>query len=131
MYSVENGLAIMRHRRRVGADDCHYSEGLMSGARLLEMVTDASGELSIHFDSEGGLLAAVKEATFLLPVFAGESLEIVVTQVRVGTRSREKAFEVYKHVRKRLDKGRTAAESLNPPELVAKGTLITVVGKQP
>lgn len=131
MYSIDNGIAVMRHRRRVGADDCHYSEGMLSGARLLEMVTDASGELSIHFDSEGGLLAAVKDATFLLPVFAGESLEIIVSQTRVGKRSREKSFEVYKHIRKRLDKGRTAAEQLTPPELVAKGTLITVVGKQP
>jgi hypothetical protein len=40
-------------------------------------------------------------------------------------------FEVYKHIRKRFDVNIGAAEVLDPPLLVAKGTTVGVVGKMP
>lgn len=71
---------------------------------------------------------AIENASIKASVFAGESLEIIVRLVKVGNRSRRKAFEVYEHIRKRPDVSRGAAEVLNPPVLVAQGTLVSVVG---
>ncbi|MBI4011665.1 MAG: 3-aminobutyryl-CoA ammonia lyase [Candidatus Rokubacteria bacterium] len=121
----------VRHYRRVGAEECHYNGYLMSGAHILQFVSDAGGELLIRHDGEGGLLAAVEQASFHEPVYAGETLEILVRLVKVGHRSRRMDFEVYKHIRKRFDVNLGAAEVLDPPLLVAKGTTVGVVGKMP
>lgn len=118
----------VRHRRRVGAEECHYNGYLMSGAHILQFVSDASGELQIRNDGEGGLLAAIKSAEFYEPVYAGETLEIVVRLVRKGNRSRHLEFEVYKHIRKRFDQSASAAEVVDPPQLVANGAHVAVVG---
>jgi 3-aminobutyryl-CoA ammonia-lyase len=121
----------VRHRRRVGAEECHYNGYLMSGAHILQFASDAAGELLIRRDGEGGLLAAVEQASFHEPVYAGETLEIIVRLVAVGNRSRRMTFEVYKHIRKRFDLSLGAAEVLDPPLLVAKGTTVGVVGRMP
>jgi 3-aminobutyryl-CoA ammonia-lyase len=121
----------LRHYRRVGAEECHYNGYLMSGAHILQFASDAAGELLIRHDGEGGLLAAVEQASFHEPVYAGETLEIVVRLVKVGNRSRRIDFEVYKHIRKRFDVSIGAAEVLDPPLLVAKGATVAVVGRMP
>jgi 3-aminobutyryl-CoA ammonia-lyase len=121
----------LRHYRRVGAEECHYNGDLMSGAHILQFASDAAGELMIRHDGEGGLLAAVEQASFHEPVYAGETLEVVVRLVRVGNRSRRIDFEVYKHIRKRFDVSLGAAEVLDPPHLVAKGSAVGVVGRMP
>lgn len=121
----------VRHYRRVGAEECHYNGYLLSGAHILQFASDAAGELLIRHDGEGGLLAAIEQASFHEPVFAGETLEIVVRLVAVGNRSRRVAFEVHKHIRKRFDVSLAAAEVLDPPVLVAKGTTVAVIGRSP
>jgi 3-aminobutyryl-CoA ammonia-lyase len=131
MADPAQAIREVRHYRRVGAEECHYNGYLMSGAHILQFASDAAGELLIRRDGEGGLLAAVEQASFHEPVYAGESLEIVVRLVGVGNRSRRMEFEVYKHLRKRFDVSLAAAEVLDPPVLVAKGTTVGVVGKTP
>lgn len=117
----------VRHYRRVGADECHYNGYLLSGARLLQYVSDAGAELNIRLEGSGGLLAAIKEASFYESVFAGEVLEILVRRVARGNKSRTNQFMVYKHIRKRFDLGRSKAEALEPAVLVAKGSTVSVI----
>ena len=131
MTAEAKAIRELRHYRRIGADECHYNGYLMSGAHILQYASDAAGELLIRHDGEGGLLAAVEQASFHEPVYAGESLEIVVRLVHVGNRSRRIDFEVHKHIRKRFDISISAAEVLDPPLLVAKGSTVAVVGKMP
>lgn len=123
-------LMELRHYRRVGAEECHYNGYLMSGAHIIQYASDVIGELSIRRDGDGGLLASVEQARFLQPVFAGETLEITVRVIHVGNRSRKVSFEVRKHIRKRFDISRGAAEVLDPPVLVADGTAVVVIPKK-
>lgn len=119
----------IRHYHRVGAEECHYNGYLLSGARLIQYVSDANAELNIRSDGVGGLFASIKTADFLESVYAGEVLEIIVRRVHKGNRSRHHEFEIYKHVVKRFDIGRSAAEPLDPPLLVARGSTISVIPK--
>jgi 3-aminobutyryl-CoA ammonia-lyase len=131
MSTASEPVRQVRHYRRIGAEECHYNGYLMSAAHILQYASDAAGELLIRHDGEGGLLAAVEQASFHEPVYAGETLEIVATLVAVGNRSRRIAFEVHKHIRKRFDVSLAAAEVLDPPLLVAKGVTVGVVGRSP
>ncbi|MFO7590995.1 MAG: hotdog fold domain-containing protein [Acidimicrobiia bacterium] len=121
----------IRHYHRVGAEECHYNGYLLSGARLIQYVSDANAELNIRSDGVGGLFASIKSADFLESVYAGEVLEIIVRRVHTGNRSRHHQFEIYKHILKRFDKGRSAAEPLDPPVLVARGSTVSVIPKTP
>lgn len=120
----------VRHYRRVGAEEAHYNGYLVSAAHILQYVSDAVGELLIRHDGQGGLLATVREATFVEPVFAGEALEIIVKLVKVGNRSRTFEYEVYKHIEKQFDVSRSAARVVEPPALVSRGTVIGVIPRE-
>ncbi len=118
----------VRHYRRVGAEECHYRGDLVAGALILQYASDALGELSIRYEGATALLASVEKASLYLPVFAGESLEIIVRLVKVGNRSRTFDFQVFKHLQRNSN---GSVEKLEKPALVSEGRMIGVIGTDP
>lgn len=113
-------------RTRMSETDAHYGGGLVSGARLLELVHDVGTELCIRHDGDEGLFAGYSEIRFLAPVHAGDFLEAYGEIVRVGKTSREMHFEIRRYATARRDISETAADVLEDPQLVliATGTCV-------
>ena len=110
---------------RMGMEDCRYTGNLISGARILQYVTDCFANLTIRRENDGGLLAYA-DITLKGAVYVCEFLLIKVKIVHVGNRSRKAEYEVYKTV------SRVPGEEqgpCNPPQLVASGSLVAVMKK--
>lgn len=120
----------IRHYVRIGADEPTYPSGVVPGARLLKLCTDAAGELSIRRDGKTSMLARLHDVNFLEPVYAGESLSIWVRTTRVGNRSRDNEFGIDKTTRMRYREGRYQVEVLDPPVPVLRGKSTSVVSKE-
>ncbi len=118
------------HRLRLSQADAHYGGALVAGARLLELFGDVATELSIRNDGDEGLLASYSSVEFLAPVYAGDFLEIKGEITRVGTTSREMAFEAFRYAAPRGDVSDSAAEILGEPEIVARAVATCVVKKE-
>jgi 3-aminobutyryl-CoA ammonia-lyase len=118
-------------RARVSHADAHYGGGLVSGARLLELVHDVATELCIRNDEDEGLFAGYSSVDFLAPVRAGDFLEATGAIVRIGNRSREMTFEIVRYARQRPELSETAATVLERPEVVltARGTCVVPRGR--
>ena len=116
-----------RHRVYIGTERAHYPGNMMAGAGILGLVTDASTEWGYLKSGKSALLAAIKDVSFLQPVYSGETLEIVLKPGRIGNRSRETNFEVYKYYSK--EGGTAKAVIYDQPLLVSKGVLVGVVPK--
>ena len=110
--------------------DAHYGGGLVSGARLLELVHDVATELCIRHDGDEGLFAGYSEVAFLAPVHAGDFLEAQGEIVRVGNSSREMSFTVFRYAQPRPDVSDSSAELLEEPEAVLKATGTCVVKRK-
>ncbi len=115
----------LSHHVRVGAEDCHYGGGMMSGAHMIELATDCAGELSYVQNGMRSLLAAVKEANFYEGVFAGEALVIEVAITKMGNRSREMEYSIHKTLI-RTESGMKVAKE---PVLASKGIIVLVNDK--
>jgi 3-aminobutyryl-CoA ammonia-lyase len=115
------------HKTRMSAADAHYGGGLVSGARLMELIHDVATELCIRSDGDEGLFAGYSSVEFLAPVHAGDFLEIEGTIVRFGTTSREMNFRVVRYAGPRPDVSDSAADLLPDPEVVALATGTCVV----
>ena len=115
------------HRVRMSAADAHYGGGLVSGARILELIHDVATELCIRSDGDEGLFAGYSSVEFLKPVHAGDFLEVAGSIVRFGTTSREMNFRVVRYAGPRPDVSDSAAEVLPDPEVVALATGTCVV----
>ena len=113
-------------RLRMSAHDAHYGGGLVDGARVLGLFGDVATELLIRSDGDEGLFAAYESVEFLAPVYAGDFIEASGRIVRVGSRSRAIEFEARKVVRARPDRSPSAAEVIDPPQVVcrARGTCV-------
>ncbi|MFN2526888.1 MAG: hotdog domain-containing protein [Actinomycetota bacterium] len=107
--------------------DAHYGGDLVSGARLLELMGDAATEICIRNDGDEGLLAGYESVEFVAPVYAGDFLEVRAELVRVGRTSREIALEVLRYARPRREESDSAADLVDPPEVVARATGTGVV----
>jgi 3-aminobutyryl-CoA ammonia-lyase len=107
--------------------DAHYGGGLVSGARLLELIHDVATELCVRSDGDEGLFAGYSSVEFLLPVRAGDFLEVEGSIVRFGNTSREMNFRVVRYAGPRPDVSDSAAELLSDPEVVALATGTCVV----
>ena len=115
------------HKRRLSQADAHYGGDLLAGGRLLELIGDLATELCIRCDGDEGLLAGYSSVEFLLPVRAGDFLELTGTITRTGRTSRDMTFHVYRYASARADVSDSAAELLAEVELVARATGTCVV----
>lgn len=112
-------------RLRMCTTDGHYAGGLVDGARVLQLFSDAVTEGLIRNDGDEGLMR-VMNAEFLGPVWAGDYIEIRAKLVKVGNTSR--TFECTAH--KLIELGGphdSSARALAEPQLVTKAEAIAVV----
>jgi len=124
------GLTVT-HRRYVPYSHAHYAGNLVDGAYSLAMFGDVATEVCIRTDGDEGLFASYSEVQFRAPVHAGDVVEVQATVTRVGTRSREIAFETRVVCRGASangdpDASPSAAVVLDPP-IVATTAVGTVV----
>lgn len=113
-------------RVRVSAGDAHYANSLVDGAWVLGLFGDAATELSILQDGDEGLFRAYESVEFLAPLQAGDWVEVRAWLMEVGRTSRRMSFEAYKVIEPELAAGPTAAHVLPEPQLIARGTGVTV-----
>jgi 3-aminobutyryl-CoA ammonia-lyase len=116
-------------RVRLAQTDAHYGGSLVAGAKVMELFGDVATELAIRTDGDEGLLAGYESVEFLVPVLAGDFLEVTGSVVRVGTTSRKVEFEARKYAEPRYEINDSAADLLDPPVVVAKAVGTYVVKK--
>ncbi len=119
-------------RVRMSSQDAHYGGNLVDGAKVLGLFGDAATALLICHDGDEGLFLAYENIEFKAPVYAGDFLEVVATIVEVGNTSRTMAFEARKIIAATPEVGPSAAQQLNPPQVVvsAQGTCVVPKEKQ-
>jgi 3-aminobutyryl-CoA ammonia-lyase len=120
------GLSVT-HRRYVPHSHAHYGGNLVDGAYVLGLFGDVATEVCIRTDGDEGLFAGYSDVAFKGPVHAGDVVEATATVVRMGTRSREIAFEARVVCRSAPDRGASAAAVLDEPILVVSATGTVVV----
>jgi 3-aminobutyryl-CoA ammonia-lyase len=114
-------------RLRMSQTDAHYGGSLVAGAKVMELFGDVATELAIRHDGDEGLLAGYEKVEFLVPVYAGDFLEVTGRVVRVGKTSRTCEFECRKYIQPRYDLNDSAAELLDEPVLATRATGTFVV----
>jgi 3-aminobutyryl-CoA ammonia-lyase len=119
------GLTVT-HRRYVPYSHAHYGGNLVDGAYMLGLFGDVATEACIRTDGDEGLFASYADVQFRAPVIAGDVLEVSCTVTRVGTRSRELAFEARVICRAQPERSPSAAAVLDEP-IVAVTAMGTVV----
>ena len=120
--------AIKAHLRlRLSQADAHYGGNLVAGAKLLELFGDVATELCIRSDGDEGLFAGYSSVDFLAPAHAGDFVEARGTITRVGKTSREMDFEVVRYAVARPDISDSAADVVDPPDVLARATGTCVV----
>ncbi|MCK7485106.1 MAG: 3-aminobutyryl-CoA ammonia lyase [Bacillus subtilis] len=117
-------------RVRMSQADAHYGGNLVDGARILGLFGDVATALLIELDGDEGLFRAYEQVDFLAPVHAGDYLEITGEIIHIGNTSRKMAFSAHQVIAARPDVSPSAADSLNPPVLVAKAIGTCVVPKE-
>ena len=115
------------HRRYVPYSHAHYAGNLVDGAYGLGLFGDVATELCVRTDGDEGLFASYSDVQFLLPVRAGDCIEVTAELVRVGTRSRTMSFTLRVVARGRPDLGESAAEVLPEPVVATTATGVVVV----
>lgn len=114
-------------RLRMAQTDAHYGGNLVAGAKLMELFGDVATELAIRTDGDEGLLAAYESVEFLVPVFAGDFLEVTGRVVRMGTTSRKVEFEASRYAEPRYELNDSAGDLLDEPIVVARAVGTYVV----
>ena len=114
-------------RVRLSAHDAHYGGQLVNGAHLLSLFGDIATELAILCDGDEGLLAGYEQVELLVPLFAGDFVEVTGRITTIGRTSRRIEFEAYKVITPRLDISPSAADVLDKPVLVGRAVGTTVV----
>jgi 3-aminobutyryl-CoA ammonia-lyase len=120
------GLTVT-HRRYVPYSHAHYGGNLVDGAYMLGLFGDVATEACIRTDGDEGLFASYSDVQFKAPVIAGDVLEITATITRVGTRSRQMAFEARVVCRAEPERGPSAAAVLDDPVVAVTATGTVVV----
>jgi 3-aminobutyryl-CoA ammonia-lyase len=124
------GLSVT-HRRYVPHSHAHYGGNLVDGAYVLGLFGDVATEVCIRTDGDEGLFAGYSSVDFVGPVHGGDVIEATATVVRMGTRSREIAFEARVVCRAAPDRGASAAAVLEDPIVVVTATGTVVVPSAP
>jgi 3-aminobutyryl-CoA ammonia-lyase len=119
------GLTVT-HRRYVPHSHAHYGGNLVDGAYMLGLFGDVATEMCIRTDGDEGLFASYSDVQFRAPVIAGDVLEVTAVITRVGTRSRQVAFEATVVCRAEPERGPSAAAVLAEPivAVTATGTVV-------
>jgi 3-aminobutyryl-CoA ammonia-lyase len=119
------GLTVT-HRRYVPYSYAHYGGNLVDGAYVLGLFGDVATEVCIRTDGDEGLFASYSDVQFRAPVIAGDVLEVSAVITRVGTRSRQIAFEARVVCRAQPERGPSAAAVLAEPivAVTAAGTVV-------
>jgi 3-aminobutyryl-CoA ammonia-lyase len=119
------GLTVT-HRRYVPYSHAHYGGNLVDGAYVLGLFGDVATEVCIRTDGDEGLFASYSDVQFRAPVIAGDVLEVSAVITRVGTRSRQIAFEARVVCRAQPERGPSAAAVLAEPivAVTAAGTVV-------
>ncbi len=120
-------------RVRMASADAHYAGRLVDGAKMLQLFGDVATELLIRHDGDEGLFVAYEQVEFKAPVYGGDYVEAYGRIVSAGNSSRKMEFYAFKVVRAEIDsKNPSAAEVVDPPELVtfATGTCVVPKDKQ-
>jgi len=120
------GLTVT-HQRYVPYSHAHYGGSLVDGAYVLGLFGDVATEACIRTDGDEGLFASYSDIQFRAPVRAGDVLTVSATVTRVGTRSRELAFEARVVCRAEPERGPSAAAVLPEPILAVTATGTVVV----
>ncbi len=124
--NLEVGFSVT-HRRYVPYSHAHYGGNLVDGAYGLAMFGDVATDLAIHTDGDESLLAGYSKVEFLTPIQAGDVVEVTATVTRVGTRSRDLAFEARVLCRAEPERGPSAARVLETPVVATRATATIVV----
>jgi 3-aminobutyryl-CoA ammonia-lyase len=119
------GLTVT-HRRYVPYSHVHYGGNLVDGAYVLGLLGDVATEVCVRTDGDEGLFASYSDVQFRAPVIAGDVLEVSAVITRVGTRSRQIAFEARVVCRAQPERGPSAAAVLAEPivAVTAAGTVV-------
>lgn len=112
-------------RLRMSTADGHYAGGLVDGARILQLMSDAVTEVLIQNDGDEGLMRTMN-AEFLAPVRSGDFLEIRAKLVSTGNSSRKLECTAHKVVQL-VTAEDSAADVLAEPLLVVKANCVAVV----
>jgi 3-aminobutyryl-CoA ammonia-lyase len=120
------GLTVT-HRRYVPYSHAHYGGNLVDGAYMLGLFGDVATEACIRTDGDEGLFASYSDVQFRAPVIAGDVLEVTAVITRVGTRSRQIAFEAKVVCRAQPDSSPSAARVLEEPVIAVTATGTVVV----
>ena len=120
------------HRLRMSGHDAHYAGDLVDGARCLGLFGDVATELLVRHDGDEGLFRAYDSVEFLAPVRAGDVLEVEGELVEVGRTSRKMRFVARKVIAPRPDLSDSAAEVVDPAQVVCRavGTCVVPKAKQ-
>ena len=117
-------------RVRLGTKDTHYGGGLIPAATVMRLFADCTTEIGILDTGRPGLLAAYENAEFLLPLRAGDYVEIRAAILSRGRRSRRIALEAWRLIRAPAEDAASRKHvPCEPPELAARGTMISVSPK--
>jgi len=117
-------------RLRLSQADAHYGGDLVAGGRVMELFGDVATELCIRSDGDEGLLAGYSSVEFLLPLFAGDFVEVRGEITDTGRSSRAMAFELVRYARPRRDVSDSAADVLEEPALAARALGTCVVPRE-
>ena len=112
-------------RLRMSTADGHYAGGLVDGARILQLISDAVTEVLIQNDGDEGLMRTMN-AEFLAPVRSGDYLEIRAKLLSAGKSSRQLECTAHKVAQLVMPED-SAADVLAEPVLAVKATCVAVV----
>lgn len=112
-------------RLRMSTADGHYAGGLVDGARILQLISDAVTEVLIQNDGDEGLMRTMN-AEFLAPVRSGDYVEIRAKLISTGKSSRQLECTAHK-VAQLVTPEDSAADVLAEPVLAVKATCVAVV----
>lgn len=117
-------------RMRMSAKDAHYGGELVDGAHMVHLFGDVATELLIKGDGDEGLFVAYDNIELLAPVYAGDFIEVYGEIDKVGNTSRHMVFEARKVIASRKDISNSAADFLEEPIIVARGSGTCVMPKE-
>jgi len=122
---MDRNVTEWKHIVRLGAEESHYQGYLISGAHIIQLVTDTVACLSTVRDNSVGLLANVN-ANFTSEVYVQDELVVTLRLERIGNTSRTYSFTVEKTI-EFLSAEAHRAVPLEEPRLCAYGTCVIVV----
>ena len=112
-------------RLRFAPADARYANGLIAGAKVMELFGDLETEIAIREGGDEGLCAGYDRVEFLEPLFAGDFVEGRARVTARGDRSRTVELELFRVVGSKRD---GVAEALERPVLAARASATIVVG---